>query len=83
MTLTTNCPGKPHLIKYSYYPKWHSEVPLAMGTDGFIALTPVNSVTVLKHGWGKIDYLAVIVTWIGLLGVVIWRFLLAPTQRKP
>ena len=54
-----------------------------MGTDGFIALTPVNSVTVLKHGWGKIDYLAVIVTWIGLLGVVIWRFLLAPTQRKP
>ncbi|MCC6953317.1 MAG: hypothetical protein IT290_04300 [Deltaproteobacteria bacterium] len=62
MTLRTNCPGKPHLLKYSYYPKWKSDVPISMGTNNFMTLTPTSEVTVLKHEKGRVDVASLVLS---------------------
>jgi len=62
MVLHTRCPGKPHLIKYSYFPKWKSDVPIFIGTNGFMVLTPKQPTTVLVHNSGVIDILGQWVT---------------------
>ena len=67
MELRTTCPGKPHIIKYSYFPKWHSSVPISVATNGFMALTPSEAVTVLHHDRGFIDLIGIIISLITLV----------------
>lgn len=67
LTLHTNCPGQPHLIKYTYYPKWRTDVPVELGSYGFMALTPKSEITVLRHQPGGIDIAGMIVTAISAI----------------
>ncbi len=74
LTLHTKCPGKPHLIKYAFYPKWKTDVPIYVGTNGFMALTPLKETTVLHHRQGFIDTFSQIVSLLTCLGVCWWGF---------
>ena len=76
LTLTTSCPGKPHLLKYSYYPKWKADVPIYRGVNGFMLLTPESEKTVLLHRDQGIDKFAKALSGLGLLICVLavfWR----------
>ncbi len=65
LTLTTECPGKPHLVKYSYFPKWKADgVEIHEGTNGFMVLTPKEKTTVIRHRYGAADWLGISVTWL-------------------
>lgn len=78
MTLRTSCVGKPHLIKYSYYPKWRSEVPITLGTNGFMIVVPKSEVTELVHRTGTVEKVGYSLTWIAAiatLALVIQRIL--------
>lgn len=70
LKLKTNCPGKPHLIKYTYYPKWKSNVPIELSSFGFMSLTPIGEETILRHESLPIDKLSfgiTLLTGFGLL----------------
>ena len=60
LKLVTDCPGKPHIIKYNYYPKWKAEVPVFPATNGFMSLTPISKVTILQHKDNPIEKLPVL-----------------------
>ncbi len=66
--LQTSCPGKPHVIKYSYYPKWKADVPISISTNGYMTLTPKNHITILKHRAGIADWIGYLTTIVGFLG---------------
>jgi hypothetical protein len=75
LTLRTECPGKPHLVKYSYFPKWKSDdgSEISEATNGFMLLTPKEKVTVLRHRYSFIDLFGISLSWItiGILGLYI------------
>jgi len=84
IVLHTSCPGKPHLIKFSYYPKWKSDVPISIGTNGFMVLTPRQETTVLVHTSGPIDLLGQGIT--ALTAVALWilcGFFRKSSARRP
>ncbi len=62
LDLRTSCPGKPHVIKYTYYPKWRAPVPIEPGPYGFMALTPTREITTFTHVRGETDLLALAIT---------------------
>lgn len=73
MTLQTSCPGKPHLIKYNYYPKWHSNVPIFLASNGYMLLIPNSTETTLVHTRSNIDRLAILISLITVLGIIFWK----------
>ncbi len=72
LLLETNCLGKPHIIKYAYYPKWTSDVPLKRGSYGFTVIVPERALTTLEHRYQAVDLVGVFVT----LGALIALFFL-------
>ncbi len=66
LTLHTKCPGKPHLLKYSYYPKWQADVPIYLGSNGYMLLVPKQETTDIHHKPGTVDLVS---SWISLLGL--------------
>ena len=66
MLLRTACPGKPHLIKYSYYPKWRADVPIYLGSNGYMLLTPEHERTELRHEPALLDRVAGGISWAAL-----------------
>ncbi len=68
--LKTKCPGKPHLVKYSYFPKWKADgVEIHEGTNGFMVLTPKDPLTRIVHRYGWIDWLGIAVSWIAFVAI--------------
>ena len=70
MTLRTSCVGKPHLIKYSYYPKWRSDVPVTLGTNGFMIVVPKSELTELEHRGGTVETVGYALTWLSALATL-------------
>ena len=76
LVLSTSCPGKPHLLKYSFYPKWHADVPIYRGVNGFMLLTPHSERTEILHQDSQVDTIAKALSALGLLWcllAVFWR----------
>jgi hypothetical protein len=71
LALRTGCPGKPHLIKYRYYPKWGSTVPVHLATNGFMLVVPEGAETVLEHRRGRPDHLGIWISLVGF-GILLW-----------
>ncbi len=71
LVLRTSCPGKPHLIKYRYYPKWRSAVPIHLGTNGFMLVVPEHAETILEHRNGRADYFGIGISLLGFW-VLFW-----------
>ncbi len=84
LTLTTNCPGKMHMLKYGYYPKWHVVAGgpdrISMATHGFMAFTPNASTAELTHRRGAADWIALVLT--ALTGsVLLIAWIRSPSER--
>lgn len=79
LTLTTSCPGLPHLIKYSYYPKWHASVPIYLGSGGYMLVVPQDNRLELRHTNGPIDWAAIAIS---LLGAAIAGALVVTGSRR-
>lgn len=74
LILSTSCPGKPHLLKYSYYPKWQAEVPIYRGVNGFMLLVPQSERTEVVHRDQPVDKFAKVLTMLGVLLCVVAEF---------
>src|SRR5262249_29254395 len=71
LVLHTNCVGKPHLIKFMYFPKWRSDVEVQIGTNGFMVVEPKAETTVLEHRAGGADWLGGLISRNTIIGLVI------------
>ena len=69
LVLHTGCVGKPHLIKYSYFPKWKANVPVELGANGFMVVVPKDETTVIEHRWGRADWSGAFISLVTLLGL--------------
>ncbi len=77
--LRTACPGRPHLLKLSYYPKWRAEVPIFRGTNGYMLVVPNGETLELRHEARPIDFAGWCLT---ALGVGISLLYLARYRRR-
>lgn len=70
--LGTACPGKPHLLKFSYYPKWHANVPISLASNGFMLITPTSENTTLLHLPSLLDRLSLLLSLSALLALFLF-----------
>jgi len=72
INFTTDCPGKPHIIKVSYFPNWRVEGAdkVYLVTPSFMLVYPDSTRVRLYYGSTAVDYLGVGLTFLGLLTVV-------------
>lgn len=82
IALYTDCPGRPHLIKVPYYPKWTAEVPIYRGTFGFMIVTPTSNLTVLRHVAHWPDILSTILSWATATVLVVHRSMLLARRSR-
>jgi hypothetical protein len=65
----TTCPGRPHIIKVSYFPRWKaadgSRVDLV--SPGFMLVTPKETHFELLYSERALDWFSLSTTWLGLL----------------
>lgn len=72
MKLSTNCPGKPHLLKIAYHPTWKTSTgdKLFILSPGFILLMPSENEVIFTFGedpvWNAAKWISIF-AFIGLL----------------
>jgi hypothetical protein len=73
---TTTCPGKPHIIKVSYYPNWKVEgaEKIYLVTPSFMLVYPEGEHVRLRYGNTTSDNVGLVLT---LAGLLIIAFLIA------
>jgi tetratricopeptide (TPR) repeat protein len=69
ITFDTNCPGRPHIVKVSYFPRWRTTdgsrlVPVS---PGFMLVYPKGTHVELVYGRNLIDWLGLAISAIGLV----------------
>ena len=68
VTFTTTCPGKLHLVKFSYHPSWKASTgdPLFLASPGMIAMIPSDTEITLRFGerfsWAIAGWISIIST---------------------
>ena len=69
VTFTTNCLGKPHIIRISYYPNWKVEGAdkIYLVSPSFMLVFPSQETVKLYYTSGFIDKIGSILTVIGIL----------------
>ncbi|MCB0359657.1 MAG: hypothetical protein KDD44_08475, partial [Bdellovibrionales bacterium] len=67
LTLRTECPGKPHLVKFSYAPNWSADVPIYPSVNGYMLLTPTHRETILEHRARAVDWVGYAFTAFGFV----------------
>ncbi|MBM3308924.1 MAG: hypothetical protein FJY77_01595 [Candidatus Altiarchaeales archaeon] len=69
----TTCPGKPHIVKVSYFPNWKAEgaEKVYLVTPAFMLVYPEGSNVRLYYGSTTVDYIGLALTYLGLLTVVL------------
>jgi len=73
--MKTTCPGRPHMVKVSYFPRWHTTdgSRLLPVSPGFMLVYPKSDTLVLEYRRNLIDWLGVALTLTGIvLLVVLW-----------
>ncbi len=70
--LSTNCPNKAHLLKFSYHPSWSGETsgPIYNVSPGFMALVPGAKTLELEFGRSLLWQLSRIVSVFGSMAVL-------------
>jgi len=76
VSFTTNCPGKPHIIRISYHPNWYVENAdkVYLVSPSFMLVFPNQENVRLFYTNGLIDNLGVVLTSLGIL-FIIYNFL--------
>ena len=73
---TTNCIGKPHIIKISYFPNWKVEGAdkIYLVSPDFMLVYPNQKNVRIYYGWIWIDILSTILSVIGICIVLVYPF---------
>ncbi len=71
VSFDTTCPGRPHIVKVSYFPRWKAAdgSPVHLVSPGFMMVYPSTNHFELYYGRTALDKIAWALTWIGLLWV--------------
>ena len=69
IAFNTTCPGAPHIIRVSYFPKWRVEgaEKIYLVSPSFMLVYPRENNVVLYYGKTWVDYLGLGLTTLGLL----------------
>ncbi len=69
ITFDTTCPGRPHIVKVSYFPRWQAAdgSPVHLVSPGFMLVYPQGSHFELSYERTPLDWIALSLTWLGLL----------------
>lgn len=68
LTLNTDCPGKPHILKYMYTSGFRfSNAHVFRAPYGYIGIVPFSETTALDYGE---TFLFILTKWISLLSFV-------------
>lgn len=68
ITLKTECPDKPHILKYMYSKDLSSDALHFKAPYGYIGIIPKEKITVLKYGK---NFSFILAQWISLIGLVV------------
>ncbi len=71
ITFETDCPGRPHIVKVSYFPRWRTSdgSPVHPVSPGFMMVYPSATRMELVYGRNAMDWLSLFLT-IGGLGIL-------------
>jgi len=69
ITFDTTCPGRPHIVKVSYFPRWRTSdgSPIDLVSPGFMLVTPSSTHFEMVYSETGLDWFALATTWAGLL----------------
>ena len=69
ISFDTTCPGRPHIVKVSYFPRWKSldGSPVSLVSPGFMLVTPSSNHFEMSYQRTALDWTALAATIAGLL----------------
>jgi len=69
ISFDTTCPGRPHIVKVSYFPRWRSSdgSPIFLVSPGFMLVTPASEHYEMSYDRTALDWFALTTTIIGIL----------------
>jgi len=69
ITFDTTCPGRPHIVKVSYFPRWRATdgTPIHLVSPGFMLVTPSTGHFEMVYSERALDWFSLATTWLGLL----------------
>lgn len=69
ISFDTTCPGRPHIVKVSYFPRWQTAdgSPVFLVSPGFMLVTPSSSHFEMSYGRTALDWTALAATILGIL----------------
>jgi hypothetical protein len=69
ISFDTTCPGRPHIVKVSYFPRWRTTdgSPIDLVSPGFMLVTPTTAHCEIVYSETALDRFALATTWTGLL----------------
>ncbi|HYC57616.1 MAG TPA: 6-pyruvoyl-tetrahydropterin synthase-related protein [Candidatus Binatia bacterium] len=69
VSFDTSCPGRPHIVKVSYFPRWKSVdgSPIHLVSPGFMLVYPSSGHFEMYYGRTLLDYVAMGTTALGVL----------------
>jgi len=68
ISFDTTCPGRPHIVKVSYFPRWRATdgSPIHLVSPGFMLVTPTSGHFEMIYSERALDWFALATTWLGL-----------------
>lgn len=69
ISFDTTCPGKPHIVKISYFPRWEAVdgTPIVPVSPAFMLLYPKSEHVEIVYGYRFIDWFSNVISLAGLL----------------
>lgn len=69
ISFDTTCPGRPHIVKVSYFPRWKTMdgSPIDLVSPGFMLVTPSTTHFEIVYSDTALDWFALATTWLGLV----------------
>jgi outer membrane protein assembly factor BamD (BamD/ComL family) len=69
ISFDTTCPGRPHIVKVSYFPRWKAAdgSPIHLVSPGFMLVTPKTGHFEIIYSERGLDWFALSTTWLGML----------------
>ncbi len=72
ISFDTTCPGRPHIVKVSYFPRWKSfdGSPIYLVSPGFMLVTPSSNHFEMSYERAALDWFALATTMVGILWTI-------------
>jgi hypothetical protein len=75
ISFDTNCVGRPHIIKVSYFPNWkvRGAEKIYMVSPAFMLVYPIQNRVELYYGQTFVDTIGTLLTFCGLIIIILFR----------